>query len=437
MLSLGDNLRRPAIPQDAIYSEAHVKLDVPYYPGMRPDFGDLRLTYSLSQDSQEIDADFWIESFVPGQNAAVFVRLPRVDTKSRLYMYYGNPLLHGRGDPVKTFYFATGFDANSTSQWTRIAGSWSVATSPSSKSGFSFLVGPQSAATKSVKTTEAIFTATFEFDSNNATYYLFIPVTASGRSIYAVMASDDGHFGYYHETYHHFPIDLTWKLGERYTIMVPYNVSARRYWVYINDMLVTPDGLPIFEYQSQRLVAERSHFTQVGLLTKTAGMTVTAIIVRSLRSSLTYEVGPEEDLSYVASVFPAQLTSNDTTSYTLDLIPSSANFLVLEESYDGGWVAKQGRDETQLPHCKALGFLNGWRLGNDRTRITIVFAHEIMGRIGIAMSTASAAILVIIYLSASKKQSRVASERAPPTRPNRRLNRAVRRVGPRERNMLA
>lgn len=95
-----------------------------------------------------------------------------------------------------------------------------------------------------------IYQGWFRFAENNSWHYPAIPsTTPNGASLYAVVAKNDGHFGYYDKDagiYKNYPIDTT------YTSNIWYNITLKwdsgTFWVWIDGELKTPNGITVSAY---------------------------------------------------------------------------------------------------------------------------------------------------------------------------------------------
>ena len=84
-----------------------VKLDVTYDANMQTDFDDLRVT---TEDGVTL-LDHWIESFITGTSAVVWVEVAdNLNTTQIIYMYHGNVGATDASNGVATFPFFDDFD---------------------------------------------------------------------------------------------------------------------------------------------------------------------------------------------------------------------------------------------------------------------------------------------------------------------------------------
>ncbi len=82
-------------------TDFQVYLRVDYRPGMRDDFSDLRFTlYDPGPPESEVRLNYWVESYVPGSHADVWVKVPLIPASSSvtIYLYFGNPSASSESD---------------------------------------------------------------------------------------------------------------------------------------------------------------------------------------------------------------------------------------------------------------------------------------------------------------------------------------------------
>jgi hypothetical protein len=86
------------------------------------DFSDLRFTES----DGKTPINYWIEDFIPGIKAKVWVKVPLIPAQSSsvIYMYYGNLKAKSESNGDKTFLFFDDFNDCDISDWNVIAGNW-------------------------------------------------------------------------------------------------------------------------------------------------------------------------------------------------------------------------------------------------------------------------------------------------------------------------
>ncbi len=99
-------------------NDVQVLIQINYSSNMSPDFSGIMFTYL--NGSNEIEVPFWIEEAVSSSYALIWVRVPRLSTTERLYMYYGNSSLPNKSNGFDTFFMFDDFDLNSLnlSIWT-------------------------------------------------------------------------------------------------------------------------------------------------------------------------------------------------------------------------------------------------------------------------------------------------------------------------------
>ncbi len=108
--------RADAIVKNTVSSDLvdyQVKVNVPYYSDMRPDFGDIR--FIANDDMTELS--FWMESFTAGSSAIFWVKLPCIPAlgTSTFYIYFNNPAATSTSNIHTTFIWGDDFESAS---WT-------------------------------------------------------------------------------------------------------------------------------------------------------------------------------------------------------------------------------------------------------------------------------------------------------------------------------
>ncbi len=86
----------------------------------------------------------------------------------------------------------------------------------------------------------------------NMHHYPVLPTDDLGKSCYWVCAKEDGHFGYllsYDTWYQNYPVDTTYAANTWYHIKLEFDYSQQKFWVWINENSVTPNGLPAKNHQ--------------------------------------------------------------------------------------------------------------------------------------------------------------------------------------------
>jgi len=101
-------------------------LNVSYQTGMRTDFGDLAFSWINPSTGYEERLPHWVENYVSGSYADVWVFIPQVSGGDTIYMYYGSPSVVDYGSPDAVFLYYDDFDYNKG--WTPVGavGTWSI-----------------------------------------------------------------------------------------------------------------------------------------------------------------------------------------------------------------------------------------------------------------------------------------------------------------------
>ena len=89
-----------------VLTDYQVKINVDYETEMQLDFYDLRFT-----DTSDNILDYWIEDYIPGTSAKVWVNIPSIPGSgtTTIYMYYGNAGVGSESDGYATFDFFDDF----------------------------------------------------------------------------------------------------------------------------------------------------------------------------------------------------------------------------------------------------------------------------------------------------------------------------------------
>jgi outer membrane protein assembly factor BamB/FlaG/FlaF family flagellin (archaellin) len=104
--------RRRALIDGSFPEGYQFRLDIDHYPDMQSDFDDLRFT----EDEDGPKLRYWIENYVPGENAVVWVR-KEDNTDNDFWMYYGNGAAESGGNAANTFDLFDDFEDGNTSGW--------------------------------------------------------------------------------------------------------------------------------------------------------------------------------------------------------------------------------------------------------------------------------------------------------------------------------
>ena len=121
---LGDFQKRRLITIDnpgGALTDYQVLINVNYDADMQPDFDDLRFT----QSDGVTELSYWIESYVAGDSARVWVKIPQIPSggTTTIYMYYGNPSAGSQSNGEDTFDFFDDFgsdDSLNTDKWDEV-----------------------------------------------------------------------------------------------------------------------------------------------------------------------------------------------------------------------------------------------------------------------------------------------------------------------------
>ncbi len=100
-----------------ILTEFPIPIQVPYRPGMRPDFSDIRFTDVYGS----FPLPYWIEEYERTSGATIWVRVPEIPAAANIYIYYGNPDAPSESDLDAYVELYEPFVEDPT-----LAGDWSV-----------------------------------------------------------------------------------------------------------------------------------------------------------------------------------------------------------------------------------------------------------------------------------------------------------------------
>ncbi len=105
------------------YTDAVIKLTIPYDADMQADFDDLRFTESDGLTQTE----YFVESYTASTQAVVWVKVPTLatSTTAMVYMYYGEGTASD-GSATSTFNFMDNFEDGNISEYTGDTGDFSV-----------------------------------------------------------------------------------------------------------------------------------------------------------------------------------------------------------------------------------------------------------------------------------------------------------------------
>jgi len=110
------------LENDTALIDYAVKLDVAGNKQFKSDFSDLRFTTANGED----ELNYWIEDFIPGIYATVWVKVPCISAHSftEIYMYYGNLKAASKSSGEETFLFYDDFDDCNIDDWSIVWGTW-------------------------------------------------------------------------------------------------------------------------------------------------------------------------------------------------------------------------------------------------------------------------------------------------------------------------
>ena len=220
---------------------------------MQSDCDDIRFT-----DSNNTELSYWIESGCNTTSTKIWIKVPSIpaNATSTIYLYYGNDNVSSASNGDNTFEFFDDFEDGTENKWDDVDGGWSVTNTDSYKGSYSYygyddsttltmLIRPLNNGT-SISLASAHLTLWVKFGENNLLHFPFLPDSTQGGHIFAVVAKDDGYWGYYDGTaYNDFPVVTPYSASTWYKIDVSFSVSLSKYWVWINNNLVTPTGLDL------------------------------------------------------------------------------------------------------------------------------------------------------------------------------------------------
>ena len=92
-----------------------VKITIPFRPGIKADYSDLRFTGS----DEVTEISHWLEDYAPSSSATVWVKIPQISANSAetIYVYYDNPNASSASDGSAVFDFFDDFDTFDNTKW--------------------------------------------------------------------------------------------------------------------------------------------------------------------------------------------------------------------------------------------------------------------------------------------------------------------------------
>jgi hypothetical protein len=173
---------------DAAYTNAAVKLTVPYDADMQSDFEDLRFT-----DSDGVTLiNHWVERVTTADNAIVWIQIPNLaaDAVSEVYMYYGNVVAADSSNGDAVFETFEDFEDNNISEYDGTPGDLALF-STNSTFAYGGGFGLDTAGNESGRTTNGITRTDISTEQGQSIRFMqYIDTTAgSGDEVCTIFAS--------------------------------------------------------------------------------------------------------------------------------------------------------------------------------------------------------------------------------------------------------
>ena len=307
-----------------------------------------------------------------------------------------------------SIYFRDDFEYNFPLKWNYIKGNWEL--SNKSKNGrFSVKgkdddssIAPSLRLTKyigeKIYAKKMVTEAWFMFGENTLYHFPFILRVESRETFYPIITKKNGHFGYYNKS--HFPIDKCYNPNRWYNIKIKYDIEQGVYWIWIDNELITPDGLPIFIHESKQVVSPSENFVEIMILAGEGKETGATMWIDGVRI---WDQKSEDLISRYTSA--ANLIKNceiirlnkiNPTLYKSNIEIAQPLILIFNEKYDEGWIAEvNGKKYNPF---NAFGFANGYLI-NETGNLKIIIEYKPQKWFYYGVIVSGAAFLTcIIYL---------------------------------------
>jgi len=285
-------------------------------------------------------------------------------------------------------YFVDDFESGSLSQWTSVKGDWKITTE--SKEGNFSVVGTDNSSRglpfleltrykgKKISIKKFVAEGLFKFGENTLAHFPFWLRVESGKSFYPIIAERNGHFTFSDgRKISEFPIDKCYSPNRWYQIKTIYDIEEGKYWVWIDNELITPTGLPIYLYESKSMVPPQENFTTIRIYAGREGEVGATMWVDDVRI---WDQESENLISQYAWVTNLVENSNvielnkiNPTYYRANIEATRPFILIFNEKHDKGWIAKvNGREYESF---NAFGFANGYLI-DRKGNLEITFEYK-------------------------------------------------------------
>lgn len=321
-------------------------------------------------------------------------------------------------------YFRDDFEGGSLSKWTYVEGDWQIVAEGKS-GGFSVkgednsslggpFLGLAEYEDREVGVKRLTTVGWFRFGEDTLGHFPFWLRVEGGETFYPVIAEGDGHFSFCDgQRTSNFPVDRCYDPDEWYRIEVEYDIDQGRYWVWIDDELVTPSGLSICLYESGRVVSSDENFTVVRSIAGRGGEVGATMWIDDV------EIWDQESENLVSRYALAadqvvggesvELDEVNPTFYRMSIQSTQPFILVFNEGYDQGWVADVNGEEYKP--FNVFGFANGYLIvETGDLEITIEYEPQKWFYYG-SMMSAITFIACLIYLTYNWTRSKVVWKR--------------------------
>ncbi|MGQ9691408.1 MAG: DUF2341 domain-containing protein [Thermoproteota archaeon] len=383
-----------------------VPVNITYQNGMSPDFNNMLFTFFNESTMQEVKIPHWIESKKEKEWALVWIKIPvfELDRIYRIFLYFGGDIPQ-TGNPGSFFRFFDDFEENGFSKWSIAEGNWKKDDLVKIEGNFSAKgEGSLNPFISDGSYVNAIFEGFFRFGEDNVNHYPFVSSDNTGSWNYWIVAKHDGRFGYFDgEEYKDYPVVTSYQPNVWYHIKLAVNFQEEQYWVWINDTLVTPSGLPTKNAQG----TSGTHLINWRLLNaggeQNGTMWIDVIRVYE-QSNVTFSLS----IGRVQSLWPSNLgivscSRTSPTEYHVIVNISVPSYILLNEPFENGWTMTLEGSHSTIDHFLAMEFFNGWSLESQGSNsMALIYSPQRTLDYGLAVSSSFFALAVTFLLIEKK-----------------------------------
>jgi hypothetical protein len=357
-----------------------IPLEISYFPGMKPDFSDIRFTLFNETTKVEATLPSWIEQFESARSATIWTRIPAGGGPLvRINMYYGSSSQSNSRNGSSVFNFFDDF-TDGFRQWSHVGLGWRVDSSQGIYGNQSvYASGSSSALIRDKQMCKALLCGWFKFGENNENHYPFLFNDNKDGWNYWLVAMKTGEFGWFNGTsYVPYPVRMPYTPGCWYLVKLYLDLPQAKFWVTVNGTLLTPEGLPTINAKGR--LAERLQNWRI--LNAQEGRNATMWVGAAWTGNFTVvnarvSEGEPVDIAYSVD----KVRSFDEVGY--DAVKSKLNaptdfYVVLNEPYDPSWeLWTNGSETAPIEHFSLFGLVNAWRVptGGD-LQITVTYLPQ-------------------------------------------------------------